>query len=404
MRRPERTALLVAIASLILAAGQFVTAGYTGSLSILALGVNYSIDTITSVAVLIGLRLSRRHTEQFPLGLYKLENVVATVIGVLILVGAYELARQGVQRLLQPASAVDRPYLILIVMPAVLLVESLMAWRLRLVAKEEKSPSLNARARDAIADMASGTAVLIAAAFETARIPYADGIAALIVVGFLAVAGARVTLDGLRVLLDASVEREVLEKVRWLVEKDARVKEVVNVEGRNSGSYRFLSVAVVLRTHNLDEAQRISHELEREIQREIANVDRVRIQFAVEKKEALVVAVPVREDWENLAPDISRAPGFAFIKISFKSGAFEGVDRLVNPFTHLERMIGLRVGEFLVRQGADAVLSNRDLEGTGPYYVLQTEGVEILHRPAVRTLEEAQRAAVEYSRTEAAAF
>ncbi len=268
MRKTEKAALTSVIASALMAAGMIATSVVTGSVSILAQGIHTAIDSIASIAVLVGLRLSDRHTERFPFGLYKLENLIATVIGVLILIGAYELAREAIHQLTTHGPKLDKPVIMLIVMPVVIVVTGFMARYMSRVARQENSPSLRASSRDAFADMASSFAVLIAAA------------------------------------LDA---------------------------GRNSGRYRFLSLLIVSRTNDLEEAHRAAEELEQNISGQVPNVDRVRIEFEVEEKDKLVFAVPVDDDNTSLASHFGKAPSFAIMEINVKDGSVMTHEIPANP-------------------------------------------------------------------------
>ena len=397
MRKTEKAALTSVIASALMAAGMIVTSVITGSVSILAQGIHTAIDSIASIAVLVGLKLSDRHTERFPFGLYKLENLIATIIGILILIGAYELAREAINQLTTPGPKLDKPVIMLIVMPVVIVATGLMARYMSRVARQENSPSLRASSRDAFADMASSFAVLIAAALETAGVSYADGIAALVVVLFLVWSGMKVTLDGLKVLLDASVEREVLDEVRSIAEQDPRIKKVLRVEGRNSGRYRFLSLLIVPRTNNLEEAHRAAEELEKNISSQVPNVDRVRIEFEVEEKDKLVFAVPVDDDKGSVAAHFGKAPSFAIMAINLKDGSVITHEILANPFYQLEKQKGVRAAEFLGQQGVDFLISTQTLEGKGALYAIKEQGIDVLYRPEVTPVVDAEKVAIEYS-------
>jgi len=47
----------------------------SGSLAVAAEMVNNAVDLFSSVAVLVGLKLSSRKSQAFPYGMYKVENV-----------------------------------------------------------------------------------------------------------------------------------------------------------------------------------------------------------------------------------------------------------------------------------------------------------------------------------------
>ncbi len=76
----------------------------SGSLAVEAEMVHNLVDLLTAVAVLIGLKLSTRKSKDFPYGLYKLENVVAVVLAVMIFFTAYEIARDALLEPTRPAT------------------------------------------------------------------------------------------------------------------------------------------------------------------------------------------------------------------------------------------------------------------------------------------------------------
>ncbi len=65
----------------------------TGSSALLAETVHSLTDVIGSFLVVGGLYLSEKKSEQFPWGLYKVENVVAVLLSGMIFLSAYEIAK-----------------------------------------------------------------------------------------------------------------------------------------------------------------------------------------------------------------------------------------------------------------------------------------------------------------------
>ena len=65
------------------------------SLAVAAETVHNTVDLVAAVAVLIGLKLSKRKSRNFPYGLYKVENVVAAGIALLVFLSAYEIVREA---------------------------------------------------------------------------------------------------------------------------------------------------------------------------------------------------------------------------------------------------------------------------------------------------------------------
>jgi cation diffusion facilitator family transporter len=268
----------VAVSS-VLAAGMLMLSSVTGSVAVLAEGTDTIVDVVASLAVLAGMRLAMRHTKTFPQGLYKLENLVALGIGVLVLFSAYELGREAISRIVNGEDELKSPLMVIVVMICVVAITGALAAYKHRVGKAHGSPSLMADARHAWTDAAASAGVALGVGLQWAGVPYMDSIAALVVVALLVWSGFTVVLEGLRVLLDASLDDEVLQEVRACAESQPGIRSVAAVEGRNSGSYRFVTLSVVPEQTSLSEAERTTAELTAAVRRRVERVDRVEVQL-----------------------------------------------------------------------------------------------------------------------------
>ncbi|WP_342675936.1 cation diffusion facilitator family transporter [Methanofollis sp. UBA420] len=78
-----------------LVAVKLVLAEVSGSLALGADAVHSSLDMLASLALLAGIWLSSRKSREFPYGLYKVENIVAVVISLLVFLTAGEIAAEA---------------------------------------------------------------------------------------------------------------------------------------------------------------------------------------------------------------------------------------------------------------------------------------------------------------------
>ena len=85
--------------------------------------------------------------------------------------------------------------------------------------------------------------------------------------------------DGLRVLLDASLEEDVLDQVRTCAESQPGVKRVAAVLGRNSGSYRFVTLRIVPDGVDLAEAERTTAGVAAAVRARVKRIDRVSVEL-----------------------------------------------------------------------------------------------------------------------------
>nr|WP_295448344.1 cation diffusion facilitator family transporter [uncultured Thiodictyon sp.] len=275
----ERAEVISILVSILMASAMLVTAWFTASVAVLAEGIDTLVDIIASLAVLAGIRFAARHSQNFPLGLYKVENLVATGIGVLILFSGYELAREAIGRMLAGESPVEAPGLVIAVMLGVAAATLVLAAYKGRVGKAYRSPSLLADARHASLDAGASAGVALSVGLQWAGVPHMDSVAALMVVGVLLWGGVGLIRDGLRVLLDASLEGEVLQTVRDIVEAQPGVRRLVAVKGRNSGSYRFVALRIVPDDATVAAADRAAERIAEAVRAQLEHIDQVSVEF-----------------------------------------------------------------------------------------------------------------------------
>jgi cation diffusion facilitator family transporter len=354
---------------------------FSGSLALTADAVHSSVDVVGSLVVLGGLIIARRKSKAFPYGLYKVENVAAIVVALLIFLAGYEIAReawQGTARVLMASSVILAGAALAVLIPL-----AFSRYEARM-AKTTNSPSLAADSRHFQTDVLSSGVVLIALAGSRLGWPL-DRIGAAVVVIFIAWAGWELLADGMRVLLDASLDAETLARVRGLMEDQPAVAAVKSLTGRNAGRYRFLEAEVTLRTHDLDKAYAVGQRLEEDIRREIAHVDRVLIHYEPTAKERSRYAVPLSDLSGTISQHFGEAPYFALITIRLSDGEVERQEVVANPHTKLPKAKGIQVAEWLVGQKVDVVLVKESLHNKGPEYVFANAGVE-MHEVVADTL------------------
>jgi cation diffusion facilitator family transporter len=286
-RRPrlgasERAEVVSVIVSAIMAAAMLAVAAGTGSVSVLAEGTDTVVDVVASLIVIAGMRLAARHTKGFPQGLYKLENLVASGIGVLVLFSAYELTREAVGRIVSGNDTIDGALLVIVVMAGVVAATAGLALYKGRVGRASGSPSLLADARHAWTDALASAGVALGVGLQWAGIPYMDSVAALVVAALLAWGGFEVLRDGLRVLLDASLEEEALAQVRTCAAAQPGVRRVAEVLGRNSGSFRFVTVRIVPDQASLDAAERAADGVAAAVRAQVKRIDRVSVELVAD--------------------------------------------------------------------------------------------------------------------------
>jgi cation diffusion facilitator family transporter len=349
-------------------------AALSGSLALMADAIHSLVDVFGSLIVLAGLLIARRSSRLFPYGLYKVENLVSVVLALLIFLAAYEIATEA---LFEPPREITNAPVALIGVALAILVAYLFSRYERRVGEQTGSPSLIADSQHFRADVLSSVVVFIAVLGSMLGLPL-DRIGAAVIVLFIVRAGWGLLVDGMRVLLDASLSYETLTQVREVIASDPGVAEIRSLVGRNSGRYRFVEIEVSLRTRDLRKAHQISERIEAAVKQNIPRVDRVLVHYEPVRKETLRWAVPLESLDGAVSSHFGEAPYFALVDVKTETGELAGREVLANPYVEVQKQKGIRVAEFLIGQGIDGLALRESLEGKGPSYVLAEAGVEVV--------------------------
>ncbi len=373
-----RTALYAFLLNLGLAVMKGVLAFYSSSFAVTAGAIDSGTDAAASLVLYGGLKLSTRKTPSFPLGLYKIENVISVFVAFSILFAGYEIARE----ILAAAASPPEISLSVVILLLFCVVASYLFGRYAMLAgRKTESPTLIAEARHRQVDVLSSIVVLVSvlpayfgwdAKFHGIS---TDQIAAGVVLIFIGRAGWALLSDGMRVLLDASVDFETLDRVRDILARHPMVVKVQSLMGRNAGRFRFLQASIIIRTDDLQKAHQISEDLEIEIRKKVPHVERVMIHYEPQPRTHSRIAVPLTDPAGSISDHFGESPYFALVTLRLSDGQVEVQEVIANPHRDVETAKGIRVAEWLVQQKVDRVFMKEDLSHKGPGYVLGKAGV-----------------------------
>jgi cation diffusion facilitator family transporter len=359
--------------NVVLVITNLVIALASGSLAVEAEMVHNLVDLLTAVGVLIGLKLSTRKSKDFPYGLYKLENVITVVLAVMIFVTAYEIVQNALFAPTRQAT-VDLWMLVGVVVATVIpLVFSHFELR---AGRAANSPALIADAKEYRAHVFTTGVVFAALLTQWFNFPL-DRIAALVIVVAIGKTGWELLTDGMRVLLDASLDADTLLQIREIIGAEPTVAELKWVTGRNAGRFRFVETEVTLRVHDLERAEAATRRIEARIRQAVPHVERVLIHAEPMERTHLRYAAPLADPGGALSAHFGEAPYFALVTVRLADGAVEEQQVVANPHLAEEKAKGIRVAEWLVAHKADVVLLKESLRGKGPVYVFSDAGVEM---------------------------
>ncbi len=353
----------------------------TGSLAITASAIDSGTDAVASLVIYGGVRLSTRKTRSFPLGLYKLENVASVTISLFIFIAGYEIVKQIFSS--SDSLVQITPISIFLLAGSSLSIFGFGQYALH-VGKKTRSPVLIAEGRHRQVDVLSSIVVLVSVLFSYFDLQTnvmgisIDRIGAALILLFIAKTGGELLSDGMRVLLDASIDFPTLDKIRSLIRQEPAVDEIKSLIGRNAGRYRFIQADITLNVNDLEAAHKISEAIEHRILTQIPNIEKITIHYEPKVRTHDILALPLSDKNGQISPHFGEAPYFALLHRHIDKHTIDAKKIMENPHCTVSTAKGIRVAEWLVDQKITHVGIKEDVSQKGPGYVLSSAGIKII--------------------------
>ena len=244
-RRVERVLWVVLVLNLAVAAAKFFYGLASGSASMQADGIHSIFDTLGNVVGLVGIALAARPADaEHPYGHSKFETYGSMIIGVLLLVAAFEVGSGAVERLTSSHYTAQVTVVSFVVMVGTLAVNLGVSFAERRAGKRLGSEILRADAAHTLSDGFVSIGVIVGLIFVSLGFPMADPIAALIVTLFILVSAVGVFRQAFRTLSDhARISVEDITKTAELV---PFVRQVHGVRTRGTESEVYVDLHLLV--------------------------------------------------------------------------------------------------------------------------------------------------------------
>lgn len=243
----DRNLVAGGVANVLLALVKLAAGFFFASQALVADGVHSVADVGSSVAVTIGIHISRTPADRdHPYGHGRAEIIAEDVVGIILILAGFELFGRSVGTLMSGRIGEEPGIIALYVAAGALVVKEVLFRLNRRAAVLTRSPAMMAIARDHRTDVWSSLAA--AAGILGARLGYPEldalggGIVSILVVW----AGWRLVTAAVRRLMDAFPDREFLAGVREIAGATPGVKRVDGVRARQMGPFVVLDVEIAV--------------------------------------------------------------------------------------------------------------------------------------------------------------
>lgn len=202
------------IANIFLAISKIVVGTLFGALSILADGLNNLSDCASSSMSLISFKLSNKPADkEHPFGHERIEYVLSMVVAFMILIIAFELFKESINKIINP-TGLDFSYLIIVVLVLSILIKLSLFFYNKAIAKKINSEILKATAIDSLSDCISTFAVLLAIIIGKLININLDGYAGILVACFVAFSGIGVLKETMSMLIGQAPDEQMVNSIK----------------------------------------------------------------------------------------------------------------------------------------------------------------------------------------------
>jgi cation diffusion facilitator family transporter len=274
-----------------------IIAGFvSGSLAVVADGVDSSSDIITSVITLITARLlTRPPSKKYPYGYLKADTIATKLLSFIIFFAGAQLLIVTVRRLIQGSSH-EMPGKLAIVVTAIsILGKLLLSLHQFRKGKQTNSSMLIANGRNMQNDVLISSSVLLGLVFiYVFKLPILDTITALLVSLWVLRVALNIFWETSLELMDSTKDCAIYEKIFDAIDAVEGAHHPHRVRARNIGHKVMIAIDLeVDGALTLHEAHEIAHRVEDSIKSKIDNVFDVAIHLEPlgDKKEEKAVGI-----------------------------------------------------------------------------------------------------------------
>jgi cation diffusion facilitator family transporter len=261
----------------ILIAIKLAAGAITGSIAIVTEAVHSLIDLVASVVAFVSVRKADEPADaDHPYGHEKVENLAATIEGMLILVGAGIIVYEATHRLVV-GSEVERLGVGIAVMGFSVLANLLVSTVLSRQAREHESAALEGDAAHLRTDALTSAGVLAGLALvQLTGVVAFDSITALLVAAAIVTAGLRIIRRSSGALVDEALPDAEMDRIEAAIAA-ARTAEVAGyhrLRARRAGSRRYIDFHVQYRSGtSLERAHELAHQMRDQIEAELRRAE-----------------------------------------------------------------------------------------------------------------------------------
>jgi cation diffusion facilitator family transporter len=361
----------------------FITAYFSGSVGLLAKGLDSFTDLIALVTVFLGLWLAQRGpSRKYPYGYFKAETMAALIVSIFIFITGIGVLWEAIQRIFFPIQLSNIGFAILISL-ASLPLNLIMVWKLKRIGRETESVAVFNSGQEFQMDILATVGVISGLVFALFGLPWIELIVGFIIGLFILKSSFQLAHESILILMDAGQDPEKIAVIEQLALPIQGVLGVHDIKLRRAGPICFgemhLEVAgktTVLQSHRLTE------EIESRIKEAYPEVLSILVHVEPIIPTTFRVAFPV--DSNKATPESTPSPHFGsvpyFLIMDIKNEDISLWEILPNTASKQEKQRGKDTARLLIDAKIEIVFAEK--MGETPLSILRNHLIRVYeHNP-----------------------
>ena len=263
--------------NIVLALLKIVSGHVFKSVSLISDGLNSLSDLITNILVIIGLKVGENpEDKEHPFGHGKIESVFSVIIGIFIMITAFNIIKENIVGLFQLKGEVITSSMPVIITVIVIVIKIFQLLFMKNKTKDYRGALINSLLEDYKVDIAVSVSVLIGILLSKIN-PVFDVVVGVSVAIYIMYSGYNLIKDNALILLD-SQDEELLESVRKDLSEFDEIENAHDFRMTTSGKNIYLFIDVRMnKSLTIDEAHEITNKISKFIKHKYKNIKRVLI-------------------------------------------------------------------------------------------------------------------------------
>ncbi|MBU1145048.1 MAG: cation diffusion facilitator family transporter [Firmicutes bacterium] len=256
-----------------------IIAGVLGnSTAMISDAVNSISDVLTNLVVMISGKFSRKGIDDsHPYGHEKFDSMVSVLLGVAIIITAFEIGKAAVIIIYNYAVYGDEitpPKLIaLIVAISTIVIKEGMYRFTKINAKKSRSSSLNAQALDHRSDELASFGAVIGIGGSMLGVAFLEPVASIVICFFVLRVGFQIIKVGFSQVVDQSADEEIILQIKKIVLDNPQVKGLDDLKTRMFGMKLYVDLEIsVDQSLSILEAHKIADMIHDQIEELVPDV------------------------------------------------------------------------------------------------------------------------------------